>query len=274
MGAEFKITWNNYRSIFVRVDEVVEEEHYKRLVQNINTEPTDMEYSFVYHFYKVSIDDSTCLKLEITYEGGKGVQMKRSHMEALSQEREDMMKRFQHYFNKVYKAQCKQFESLIYDCKVKDLWKIVTNWKIFKKLVPEICEEIQHNNDNTSDNFTVVWNKTKSKISSMKVLKSEYNENDNIYEHNLLCFNNPPEIPDQELHFKIIKVNNCMCLLEYKHVFLMNVDSESLSKVSAGKKNILLKLKNSIQKLKLKKKDDECGKVDLEGKDNKTQVTN
>jgi hypothetical protein len=248
VGAEFNITWGHYRRLFSKVEEVKETDFHKMLVYEIESEPTYQKFKFIYNLFKTSVDDSTILKLEFKYEG-EGLKIQKQQQEYITQERLEMMKRIENHLNTI---EHEQFESITLNCRLKHLWKVITNWKVLFKLVPKVGEECIHDNDfslEVGKTFRVIWSLEKCLASTMKIIKVNFDETNNLFEFSLLNSSEDCKFPLQEIHFKITQINKDYCFLEYKHKFLDPVKKEYISKITESKRNMLTKLKKALKGL-------------------------
>jgi hypothetical protein len=269
LGAEFEVTWVNYRRLYNKVEKVEESDFQKILVLQIHSEPTYQNFKIIYNLFRVSVDDSTVFKLEFKYEGD-GLRILKEEQDRITEERLEMMKRIENYLKSFGIT---QFESITLNCKLKHIWKIITNWKVLFKLLPELGEECHHEPNFSLEEgktFQVFWNKEKGIISDLKIKKIIYNEQENLFEFDI--FNNgsvksplvenstdneifPKDcmeikiFPKHELKFRIIKINDNFCHLEYRHVFLDSVNRDYVNKIAESKRKMLVNLKKALKDL-------------------------
>src|SRR5690606_38158003 len=106
-----------------------------------------IQYDYIYYLYKISTDNSTLCIWEWSYDG-TGYVMTETAFDMLRLERERMMDMFSDYllshFEPIIQTEATQIKS-----EAKKLWKVVTNWKIFKKIAPLICDECEYEGDLT-----------------------------------------------------------------------------------------------------------------------------
>ena len=67
-----------------------------------------------------------------------------------------------------------------------------------------------------------------------------------LWEYSMHCYQGVPLVPDQEIKFKIIRINEDSCFLEFKHVFKQKLKQNILDTITQDKKKILSKLNEKI----------------------------
>ena len=127
------------------------------------------------------------------------------------------------------------------------MWEIISNRSNFRKLVPFIADEVIYEGDpNTvNTNLTLRWVNKKVEC-FLKVTNVSCDKKNIIWEYSMHCYQGVPLVPDQEIKFKIIRINEDSCFLEFKHVFKQKLKQNILDTITQDKKKILSKLNEKI----------------------------
>jgi len=165
-----------------------------------------------------------------------------------------VLKKFDEYLNSA-KEITYQTETICLDMKRICAWSIISDWSNFKKLVPFIADEVVYdgNSHTVGSKLTLKWVK-KNVECFLKVSQVNCDKKSDVWKYAMTCIKPTPEVPNQEIHFKIIKTSESSCFLEFKHIFKQRVNKEIIDIIAKDKKKILLSLKENFSKLVSSKK--------------------
>lgn len=247
VGSEYSFVWRNYLRLNFIVLGIIDEKDFKQQHLKIEVDITNVRYDFIYNFYRLTSDNSTLMKWEWIFEGEKGIKLTPKHIDAVMADRKFMIERFDKYL-KESAVDLIQTESDLIPCEFKYLWKIITNWSIFKKIVPDICDECSYNDDPLKVG-TILTIKKDNYICMLRVTKSEMNKEKGEADYRLISIDSKPKQPQQEICFKITEINEINCLLIFKHVYHESIKADQLRMGSKMKKKILKKLRKVVLKI-------------------------
>jgi len=127
--------------------------------------------------------------------------------------------------------------------------KVITNWNIFKELVPTITERIEYKGNpiDVGTKLNLNWG-SKGIEFKLKVSKVKYDISSGTFEYVLDCYKGKPHNTKQELHFKLLKLGYCSTFLEFKHVFKEVLGNEHINIIIDEKKKIISTLKRQLER--------------------------
>jgi len=172
-----------WKSIFecgFEVKEIVETEFYKKIFFDSYTfYPFQFKYQVIYNLYWNSDEENTLFIHELICEVNNRM---------FSNDQEQNLRERQVMFNKVEEllyndlSVMYQEEGIILDINLNELWRIVTDWRIFKEYVPQICLEITYNGDPCrigTEMKIINYGKNKNGYTKLRVFEIIYKENKN-----------------------------------------------------------------------------------------------
>ena len=130
-------------------------------------------------------------------------------------------------------------ESIIIPIGFNKLWKIITDWKVFQKFAPSLAESVEYD---ITGSIILKFPKDDNTY-YMNILKCDKKDDYAVYE---LCLNS--NMPLQELHFKIINIDDNNCLLKYTN--LLYSKNNNFNLLIKNKKDILFQLRTSLMNIK------------------------
>ncbi len=246
-GSIYTLTSLNSYQAIVEVIQAIENEEFKLIQYKSKVIlPFNHEYINTVSLYYDSILSSTKVVHELLYEENTDQEF----IKMMNIVRNEFLKKINDYLNNSYQF-FSQEESLVLELNRKCLWEIVSNWNIFKKLVPFIADLVIYdgNPQVKGTNLRLKWLK-KNIECFLKVERVSIEKDSDIWEYSLLCYKGVPAVPEQEIIFKIVRIDKYFSFLEFKHVFKQSIKSEILESISQDKKKILQTLKEKIDKLK------------------------
>lgn len=248
VGSVYSITSINSFELIAKVKKIVEEKEFKQIqVKNKMIQPLQHDYYNTISLYYDTIQSLTMLLHEIEYEEN----FNPLFIEKMNATRDDFLKKINDYLNS-FNDYFIQEESIVLEINRKCVWEIVSNWNIFKKLVPFIADDIKYEGDPQIQGTEVrlIW-VTKKIECFLKVERVSIDKDSKIWEYSLLCYKGVPAVPEQEIIFKIVRIDKNYTFLEFKHIFKHSIRKEVLEITAQNKKKILQTLKEKISKLKL-----------------------
>jgi hypothetical protein len=243
VGAEYTFLWKNSHTAKFRCEEVIDEENIKILqLYFYDIEPNEFRYKVYYKFSRSTCDEYTYFYLDSVFNNLQALSFYQ-----ISFSSNDMKKLFKHIDDYIIRNNEKheQVESIILDISLSDLWKVITDWKIFKKHVPIIADSIEYerSSDSRVSLIKLIYNND-DKEYYLKVLKNELGEFSGDYQLNL--FSSSKSFTKQRMHFKVVEMSG-KCLLVFKHIYSKYISESVLRDLSENKKEILRMLKKSLK---------------------------
>jgi hypothetical protein len=246
-GSIYTLTSLNSYQAIVEVIQVIENQEFKLIkFKNKVLLPFNHEYINTVSLYYDTIQSSTKIVHEMLYEENTDVEF----IKMMNVLRAEFLKKINDYltYSNEYFS---QEESFVLEINRKCLWEIVSNWNILKKLVPFIADLVIYEGSPKvkGTNLRLKW--LKKNIECFLKVERVSNEIDNdVWEYSLLCYKGVPAVPEQEIIFKILRIDKNFSFLEFKHVFKQSIKNEILESISQDKKKILQTLKEKIDKMK------------------------
>jgi len=140
-----------------------------------------------------------------------------------------------------------QVESILIKSSMIKVWEKISNWFEFQKAVPIICEKVVLTGEQYQINstFSLTW-PTKQVECNLKVKEINQNE-ENEWVFVLECYDGKPKSPRQELRFTLMKIEDSLTFIEFKHVFLEVISNNILQKIASDKQKILIGLREYLE---------------------------
>jgi hypothetical protein len=258
----------NSVDLFFKVIDVRDTPEYKRLHLKVYCKELNLNYGFSYHLYKVTLENRTLLNWEYIFEGNKGIQIPKTQVSKMEEDKKFILRKIKKFLSSYTQSENKTFtqlESIVIEYPAQDIFKIISDWKIFQRIVPKICDELEYSLDSggVEDNprvpgtrLILKWFKKKKSTCELKVTKSEYDETKKEYQYTLISVGGDPKIPDQKINFKIYECEN-FTYIQFRHFYKEPLSSFVEEKVSKYKKHILKNLKRRLDVLAVKKKEND-----------------
>jgi len=156
-------------------------------------------------------------------------------------------KTYEKYFNSLPDQEnsetivIKQSQSLVF--------RIISNWELFKNFVPNITEEVTcfFGKDNVCEKIYLKWIK-KSVQCKLKVIEIKTNDQGDFV-FALELYESEPKIPLQRLTFTVKKIDEDVSFVSFKHIFLEKYEMTHLQDLISEKKKILKTLKTNLENM-------------------------
>jgi hypothetical protein len=270
----FRCVMNNV-DLFFKVKDVKETPEYKRIYYNVYCKERTLNYDYALHLYKVTLQNWTLLNWEVIFEGKNGIQMNKSLFFKMEIDKKLILKKINQYLYYSIpkeKNNFTQFESIIIDFPAEDIFKIISDWKVFQRIVPKICDQVEYSQDTSGieDNPKAIgtriilkWFKKKKSICELKVIKSEYDQSKKEYQYSLTSVYGDPKIPDQKINFRIFECEN-FTYIQFWHFYKEPLSCFAEEKISKYKRHILKNLKRRLDALSIKKKEYDLSSSSIE----------
>jgi len=168
-------------------------------------------------------------------------------IEIIPKEIKEILNRFDLFLSNDF-VDSYQTETIIINKNINIIWRVITNWRIFKNLVPLIAQDVVMEEDPLAigSNITLKWQKNNVEC-YLKVV-SVCKQNNEKWEYKLECYDGKPEITKQYLVFSLIKVSENKTFLHFKHEFLQSITFDCVKNIVNNKKLILKTLKTELEK--------------------------
>lgn len=152
IGSKFSYYIKNFRKLNNETIKVIEEEKFKKVCWQIEDEPTENRFQMAFSLFKLTIENASLFKWDFIYDEKKGSKFKKFQLEKFQNERNNAMKRLDKYLSSNFSPSNELnlqniSQSIVLKCKLKYLWKIITNFANFQKLSPDICSDLLTVND-------------------------------------------------------------------------------------------------------------------------------
>jgi hypothetical protein len=172
-----------WKSIFecrFEVKEILETEFYKKIFFDSYTfYPFQFKYQVIYNLYWNSDEESTLFIHELICEVNN--RMFQNDQEQNLKERQVMFNKVDEMLNNDLSVMYQE-EGIILDINLNELWRIVTDWRIFKEYVPQIFLEITYNGDpcRTGTEMKIInYGKNKNGFTNLRIIEIINKENKN-----------------------------------------------------------------------------------------------
>lgn len=241
VGSVFEFVVGDLKGTFTIID-VIDTHFYKNITARTDLqEPYPAVYYYKYNIYWNSCEKNSVFALEIDFDDADlATKLSSFHSE---DETPEMCKDIAGILmNSIYDLN--QTESIIINTNIEDLWKIITDWELFRNLVPIIGDSIRLDKDTDGTTSTITVNSGNSQY-VLKVISCTTSEEEYMYILETVEIN--AKSPKQELEFKLIYISDSETYLSFKHTFMSPTKYEGLYKIGAEKKNILQTLKQKIE---------------------------
>jgi ribosome-associated toxin RatA of RatAB toxin-antitoxin module len=243
-GAEIESTWRGLVQKF-RVEEVKDTQYYKCIVYDIyKIIPVDITYKTYYHFYWNTIEKTTLYVVETVFQNP-------DHLEFVDKtynqvEKIGICKMVEKYLQTSI-MHLNQMESAIINLSIDKVWDVVTDWRVFKKFCPMICDNVVYDSSPMEINSQMhIFSEQSTSEFHLRVKEISICDEERNY---ILDYvDGKPKSPDQELHFKFISINKTSTFLSFKHIFKQPIKYELLYIIQKDKKQILSLLMKNMEK--------------------------
>lgn len=149
------------------IKEIIETDFYKKIIfDSYAIYPFFIKYQIIYNLYWDSVEENTLLIHEVVCEENN--KLFQNDQEQNIKERYVMFKKIEELLKNDLSA-LYQEEAIILDININQLWNIVTDWRLLKEYVPDICSEILYQGD------------PQELGTEMKIINKEKNKNGYTY---------------------------------------------------------------------------------------------
>lgn len=242
-GADFFFTWKDMIKLFFRVEEIIDTDYYKRLKWFLyKTDPPSFSYYFTLHLH--NLEHKCFLTTEINHI--QPIFMTPEEVKVQSDERYMI---FSGIGKKILAREHLKFheENVFISASKQMLSKIILNMKLLRRVAPSICDSIEYEGEKIDVGMEVnfVWKSTNMNVKL--IVKDIVKTKDLLIIHYQNC-SNVPNIPDQEIEWKVKKISDKESLVSFKHKFNDVIKKDLLMDISKQKVKILKQLKESAEK--------------------------
>jgi len=251
VDSEFNFVWKNKAACYYKVFNVVDSPEKKLLHFKIFKKEKNLRIDYVFNLYDLTIEKSTLLVWDCIYEE-PGVWKTPDQIEHNISGKMEIIKRFVNLL-RTNVEDLKQTESILLNYSIKKVWKIVSNWKKFHKLVPCISSEIDFIGEPEAIGTIIIlrWGHEGSHVLSfrLKVQEKKYDDSRKIYIFRLLCLEKSSDNPNHELLLTLTDVESTHTFIEFTHIFLKPIESRVIPELSIYKTRILKNLKLALNRI-------------------------
>lgn len=251
VDSEFTFVWKNKDTCNFNVFNVVDSPEKKLLHFKIFKKEKDLRIEYILNLYEVTIDKSTLFVWDCIYEE-PGVWKTSEEIEQAKSEKIEIIRRFVNLL-RINVENLNQIESILLNHSIEKVWNIVSNWKKFHKLVPNISTEIDFiGKPEAIDSIIILkWGHEDSHVSCrLKVQEKKYDASGKIYILRLLCLEKSSDNPNHEILLKLTNLDSTHTFIEFTHIFLKPIESRVIPELSIYKTRILKNLKHALNRFK------------------------
>ncbi len=192
----------------------------------------------------ISIDKKSLLIWKISIKKGN---FTRKQLESLSQEIMDLCRCIETHLNNNINFYS-NIESIIIRKKQFLIWKIVTDWDLFKEYSFYLAESIRYEGRKHKVGSKIILNWSSENREIQMLIKSIKNEENNFsWELILELTDSCPKIPSYEIHINVVKISENSSIVHYKHIFKQHIEREFLESLKKEKEKILITLKKNLE---------------------------
>jgi hypothetical protein len=219
-------------------------DYFKKVTYAVKCLEYRLKYEFSYCFYANTFDNSTCLVWDFVPENPKFLLSK-----FLVNYYETVQKIFISRWKVLLEKNSDkliQFESILIHNTRQKVWEIVTNWRIFQKIVPIIADEVIYEGEplEVGTKLTLIWN-GKNVNCVMQVKRVKIRER--FWEYCLEIIDGRPKLPNQEIKFILTEFSEDYTFVVFKHEYKQHLKGEIIDSISKDKKKILTQLKKFMK---------------------------
>jgi hypothetical protein len=245
VGAEFSFVWKKLIKMFFRTVEYTETSDFSKVRWIVyKTEPHTLEYYLTYFLYQDITGNYNTMVMEWEYY----VEFNVSQSDQDTKKRENISiysaidKYLSQEENKTLQEECIYIES---DLNI--IWKIISNFKIFQRLVPIICKSVVYSGDIISGTKVTMFFDCKNKAYVVMNIKSII-VRESLCRLTYECFEGNPPVPKQEIVWTVEEKEGGFCLVSFRHYYEEVLKQDSLIQTSKLKKKILQTLKLIVER--------------------------
>jgi hypothetical protein len=248
IGAEFNFLWKGVIKLYYRTLEYYEGSEYAKIKWIVyKTEPVTLDFYMSFTLFKdftglfttVLLSSASLQEYEQTEDDLKRIKL----------ERYVILKNIDRFLEGEG-DQKRQKETIYIEADINILWKIISNMKLFQKLVPIICDSVIFDEQNEEiregTELTLYWNTENGKSSVIFVVKKII-AGDNFCSLVYECKEGNTPVPKQEIVWSIEKKEGDFCFVEFSHHYQEDIKKESLQQTSILKKRLLEGLKKQLE---------------------------
>ncbi len=241
-GCEFKYVIRNVIVVHATCIDVIEEEKFNYInIKCVVSKPFHMIYNNVFYLYANTIDNTTFIKWEQTYEDIEKLYYsnKVNILEESKLKMKVHLQSIKNYLKKILESK-NQIESIIINNSINVIWDLISDFRELIKKIPLVADSALYEGDPLSigSKLTLKWEEKKVTC-YLKVKDIEKDDVKNEWKYILECYEGTPKIPQQILEFKMKKIDENSCFLTFIHSFNTDIQSDFIKSISKQKKEIL-----------------------------------
>jgi hypothetical protein len=246
-GNELKFQWKDTLTVDMLVKDVIDTLNYKKVhFQTLKVQPLGINYEVIYHYYWNTIERTTLYFVETIFDNPEILKYVNSTYNQV--EKIAICKKAEKLLQKSTSL-LTQMESVVILKNIQSVWNVITDWNIFKKYCPMVCESVSYEGSSEALNTKMhLLNGSMEKTCEyhLKVIESRVGENQRNYTLDL--YDGVPKSPQQELQFLLIDINEKCTFLSFKHVFKQPIKYDLIYAIQKDKKQILSLLKKNLER--------------------------
>jgi hypothetical protein len=238
IDSEFEYTWKNSVKVKFRVVESINNEN-EKLINSYcySVESTNYRYHLIYKLSYNTVEENTLLRYQLIFETSEALNFYFQNFDYT--EKIILFSNVEAYLKK-QAFLLEQEESILINCDIDTVWKVVGSLKLFREYVPIFADSVEYDGCKISNSLTIKCGQNLYNFIIRRRIRKE-----NYGEFILEMYGSKPSSP---LHFIIFKVFNVegKCLVLFGHNFIQAVSYEEFKSLSRKKKKILKMLKSSL----------------------------
>jgi hypothetical protein len=245
LGAEFSLVWKRMIRMYFRTVDFIETPDYSRIRWKVyKTDPPTLDFYLTYCLYQDITGNFSTMVMEWQYL----IDFDKTETEVTEKKMENIRiytaidKYLTQEENERLQEECIYIES---DMLI--LWKIISNFKIFQRLVPIICMSVSYSGDVAPGTKVTMYFDCKNKAYVHMTIKSII-VRDNLCRLTYECSEGNPSVPKQEIVWTVEEKEGGFCLVSFRHYYEEVLKKESIQQTSKLKKRILQTLKVTLER--------------------------
>ncbi len=178
VGSKLNFCWKSIFYCKLETKEIIETEFHKKIYfYTSSIYPIKINYKVIYNLYWNSVDETTVVINELICD--KNNKMFKNDQEENNKERFIMFKKIEDILKNDLDS-LYQEERIILDINIIKVWKIITDWKIFKNYIPDIYHEIIYygNPLEIGTEFKIIHKERKDCFTKFRLVECNYCKDD------------------------------------------------------------------------------------------------
>lgn len=249
IGNKFSFNWYYQTNLNLTVKEVIDEDYYKRITWLIDADQWNISYYYTYTAQANTLHKSTILIWDIIYEDPFKLPFTKTTLKDYHRIMLESCKRFNLYI-KDHFIDIDQTESLTINCERKLIWNNLINLNKLYQFNPNNNLIFEYEHDNLRENTLIkVKDVNNNSLGTFVVKNILEGIQEEIWSFELDLDKENNILPIQNIYFTIYELAENKNFLIIKHKFKNFIKMKHINELSEDKKQILINLKDYLEKI-------------------------